>query len=169
MATPVIVHVIGSAALMAILIIVLIMASSITATMMYNNKKYNLEATAESVGLQIKYALQTLTNLSIVLDYPLEIAYETEYNIIIGNGSTLNSRYSVLPQLDPNNIYVVAITPDETVYGYYRIANTTYNGYQIVIVDGYKIFGSRFIVRVDFTIVDNTIYMNITKLGVKRP
>ncbi len=168
MVSTTIVHVIGTATLLAILTMVSLYVSTETNTMIYTNIKRNLQNSAEVIALQVKYLLYANTNISQILDYPLEVAYNTYYNIYIGTGEVLNSKLTVLPQLLATGLYVVAITPDEKIYGYSMILNTTtLYGKPIVLSSNPIIFGSSTITKLNITHTTDEIIVEYEIMGYK--
>ncbi len=170
MASPALVHVIGTVALITILVTIIHFTSSVTTITMYYNDKNMLETIAESIYLQLKYALKTKTNLSIILDYPIEISSGKEYNLVFGYASAINNTYHIFSNTtNPFSIYVLAITLDGSVYGYHKICDPVVDGSNISFIGSYRVFGSRLIVKTELVFSGNIIYINMSSVGVKRP
>ncbi len=168
MVSTAVIHVIGTTILLAILTMVSLYVYTEATITMYTNTKRNLQLVAELVALQIKYLLYANTNISQILDYPVEVAYGKYYNIYIGTGSALNNKLQVLPQLTSTALYAVAILPDETIYGYALILNsTTFSNKPITLSEDPMLFGSSTITRINVTVLSDNILIKHVIEGIK--
>ena len=142
MVSTMIVHVIGIAALSSILVAVMIHTSMITNVMIRDNIKRVLEEAASSIALQVRYAINAKTNLTLSLDYPVLISKDRAYNIYIGTGKTIHNMFTWTNIPSDNNIYVFVIEPRSNVYVYEEICPQYYNNYKIMLTQDPAIIGS---------------------------
>ncbi|ABN70563.1 hypothetical protein Smar_1474 [Staphylothermus marinus F1] len=165
MATPAIIHMIGTLALVIVLAFVILHVSS-TITVMKNDALVNnFKRIADSVSTQILYAIMWHNNLSIRLMYPPQAGYGQQYNIIIGTGAAIRSHYKIFNVPNDNTLYIVITTPDNTIHVEKKIIETT-NGYTtITMVNDPILFGSSTITYLDIRVVNNNIYVNIVVKG----
>jgi hypothetical protein len=160
MASPTIIHVIGTATLIAVLIIISSYIFTSTQITIRDNERKNLEKIVDSLRLQLIYLLKINTNISLRLMYPLYAIYDHEYNIYVGSGYALMNTLSILgEELDPNGIYVVAVDPSNNVYSYaYLVENATTK--PIILSRNPVVFGSSLIVYAVKTLTPNNIYLD---------
>ena len=168
MVSTIITHLIGVAALIAILTMIIMYTGFMTQTMFYNNIKSNLEYVSQMIALQLKYGITSGTNTTLTLDYPVVIGKNIYYNVYIGNGSVLSEKIPILTgKLSPLSIYVVAATPSNSIYAYTRVCNTTYDEKQVIVANGYIIFGSGTITRISITRTRTNIAITIKEILVR--
>ncbi len=163
MVSTIIVHVIGIAALSAILVAVIIHTSMITNTMIHDNIKRVLEETANILVLQINYALNAGINLTINLEYPILAGKDAPYNIYIGTGSKIKSIYPWTDIPNDSNIYVFLIEPKSRVYIYKYVASPNYNGYTIILSNDPLLFASTYAVKLRKVTIGNIIELSIIR------
>ena len=163
MVSTMIVHVIGIAALSSILVAVIIHTSMVTNVMIRDNIKRVLEETASSLALQIRYAINARTNLTLNLEYPVLISKDRAYNIYIGTGTQLHNRFSWTNIPVNKNVYVFLIEPRSRVYVYKMICPQHYNGYNISLYEDPIVFGSTIATMLRIQIVDNDITLIVEK------
>ncbi|WP_440059714.1 DUF2341 domain-containing protein [Thermogladius sp. 4427co] len=128
MPVPTLTHIIGFSALIAVFIAVSLYAFS---TIDYMNKR-NMEAVLSAISSSLAGSLRNIlisgSNMTLLpLNYPVEAFYQSGYNIYIGNGSVLSQLFPRLresPGFDPGGIYVIASTPDKSVWGYSLIVRS---------------------------------------------
>ncbi len=169
MPSSVVTHLIGYTSLLVIMYIVMLFTSFVSGYVVNNSESRVLKASAESIALQIKYALNAGSETNVTLDYPLWSSSKRPYNIIIGYGWSIKSRYSFLGYLNDTRIYVVALSVDERVYGVSEICNTTFNGYTIVIPEGSVIFGSTRLVMLSQHVSGTQLILEFNIIGEKTP
>jgi len=169
MASPILTHVIGYTAMMAILFMVISFVSSDIAWLRTSLASRIYGDIARSIALQIRMGLELHSNTTYILEYPIEaIAYE-EYSIAIGNGSILKQRYDFLKyqQLNDSTIYVLVLSFDK-IYHEIEAIETTNN----VIIKYYNFtgpeFGSRALINIMITFYNDHIELGIVFNGVKR-
>jgi len=166
MVSSAIIHVIGTSMLVMILLFVIIHTSTSTYLLIISNEKDNLEKIANSIALQITYTLYINTNTSIELNYPIVSIYNSEYNIIIGSGSSIKSLYPFIKDLDDDSIYVIAFDPANNVYAYAFLASSTSTP-SITVEPDPKIFSSSSIAIVEKIIEGNNIVLRCHIVGWK--
>ena len=160
MVSTMIVHVIGIAALSSILVAVIIHTSLITQSMVNENIKRVLNDIANTLVLQIRYAMNTGNNITLSLDYPVLVGNDRTYNIYLGTGHAIHKLYSWSTIPDDDNIYVFLIEPRSNIYAYSLVSPSYSNGYNITLPSDPLIFGSTIAVSLKITVVGNV--MNIT-------
>ncbi len=169
MPSPVVVHVIGSTALMVVLYTVMLFTAFVSGYVVNTSERNVLVAAAESISLQLKYAINSRTNTNVSLDYPLWSSSNRPYNIIIGNGSSIKARYSFLNHLEDGTIYVVTLSIDMRVYGVSEVCNGSFNGYHVVVSGGLALFGSTRLVTLNQYVIGNKIILDFVVVGEKSP
>ncbi len=170
MVSPIITHVIGITALLAILTIVIMYTGFMTQVVIYNNIKNNLEYVSQMIAIQIKYGIYSDTNTTLTLDYPVVVGNDVYYNVYLGNGTVLASLFPILSsKLEPTGIYVVTATPSKNIYAYTYVCNTTYAGKAIVIPNKYILFGSGSIAKITINATTNDIIISIREILVRAP
>ena len=166
MVSSAIIHVIGTTMLIAILFLVIIYTSTSTYTLIVSNEKENLQKIANSIALQLTYLLYIKANSSLSLNYPVMSIYDSEYNIIIGSGSAIKSRYPFISGLDNESIYVVTTDPSNNIYTYSFVVKNSSN--QLIIINpNPQIFGSTTITVVEKIIEGNKIIITCRIEGWK--
>lgn len=169
MPSSIVTHLIGCTTLLAIMFIVMMFTAFVSGYVANNCEKRVLVAAAESLSLQIKYAINSRTHTNITLDYPLWSSSNRPYNIIIGNGSSIKTMYSFFNSLNDTKIYVVALSIDERVYGVSEVCDQEINGYKIVISDSPALFASTRLVTLYQYISGNKIILDFRIVGEKSP
>ncbi len=163
MVSTIIVHVIGIAALSSVLVAVIIYTSMVTNVMIYDNIKRILEETANSLVLQIRYAINAKTNLTLNLEYPVLIGNNRAYNVYIGTGYQLHAKFPWTSIPEDNNIYVFLIEPRSRVYVYEMVCPRYYIGYNISLSEDPTLFGSTIVTSLRIGVINNTILISIEK------
>ena len=170
MVSPIITHVIGITALLAILTIIIIYTGFMTQVVMYNNIKNNLEYVSQMIAMQIKYGIYSDTNTTLTLDYPVVVGNNVYYNVYIGNGTVLANVFPILSdKLESTGLYVITATPSNDIYAYTYVCNTTYAGKEIVVVNGYILFGSGSIAKITINTTTTSITISIKEILVRTP
>ena len=170
MVAPIITHVIGITALLTIMMIIIMYVGFMTQTMMYENLDRNLEYVSQSIAMQLLYAITSDTNMTIQLDYPMVIGKDAFYNIYIGNTSYILRVAPFLSnRLEPSQLYVLTMTPDENVYAYTPVCNIFYNGRTIVVEDDLIVIGSGTAITLAININSTNIIISIYKMEVRYP
>ena len=170
MVAPIITHVIGITALLAIMMIIIMYVGFMTQTMMYENVKKNLEMVSQSLAMQIYYGISSDTNMSLQLDYPLIVGKNTFYNIYIANTSYILGVAPFLSdKLQPSQLYVLVMTPDKQVYAYTPVCNITFNGKTILVQNNMIVIGSGTAATLAIEINSTNIYITIYKIEVRYP
>ncbi len=170
MVAPIITHVIGITALIAITVIIIMYVGFMTQTMMYENVRRNLGYVSQSISMQLLYAITSDTNMTIQLNYPMVVGKNTFYNIYIGNTTyVLQVAPFLNDKLSPSTLYVLTMTPDKTVYAYTPICNITYNGKLILVENNLLVIGSGTVTTLAININTTNIYISIYKMEVRYP
>ena len=170
MVAPVITHVIGITALIAITTIIIMYVGFMTQTMMYENVHRNLEHVSQSIAMQLLYAITSDTNMTIELDYPIVVGKNIFYNIYIGNTSyILQVAPFLADKLVPSQLYVLAMTPDKNVYAYTPVCNITYDGKLINVDKNLLVIGSGTVATLAINANSTDIYISIYKMEVRYP
>lgn len=170
MVAPIITHVIGITALLAIMVIIIIYVGFMTQAMIYENVHKNLERVSQSIAMQLLYAISSNTNMTIQLDYPIAVGKNVLYNIYIGNTSYILQVAPFLSgRLAPSQLYVLAMTPDKNIYAYTSVCNITYNNRLIVVENNLLVIGSGTVTTFVININSTNIYISIYKMEVRYP
>jgi len=176
MASPILIHVIGTMALIAVLFATILYTSIRTNTLIYENEKKTLERIARSIAYQILLAIMVKSDNSVLLNYPVEALYGRAYDVIIASGGRIRERYSFISGLSDKYIYVVAVDPVSRAYAYTVLVENT-SSTPILIVEsregrscswsGVMLFSSGAIVYVKKTEASNQILLSCELKGVK--
>ncbi len=170
MVAPIITHVIGITALIAITVIIIMYVGFMTQAMMYENVHRNLEYVSQSIAMQLLYAITSDTNMTIELDYPIVVGRNIFYNIYIGNTSyILQVAPFLADKLTPSQLYVLAMTPDKNVYAYTPVCNITYDDKLINVDKNLLVIGSGTVTTLAINVNSTNIYILIYKMEVRYP
>lgn len=151
MASTLIVHIIGTGALIALMIVGLIYTSTLSVVMINDNSHVVLKYIAESVAGEIARLLSSGDNLSLTyLNQPLEAYSRAGYEVYVGKGSVLADRFPAIVDVlrsDPraaDYIFVVASLPGKNIYEYIIAAKpeafTRYTGIDVASGTFKKLF-----------------------------
>ncbi len=164
MNASVIVHLIGITALSAILVIVVLHTSSTMNVMIHDNIESKLKEATNVLALQIVYALNSGTNMTMRLEYPAMISYDKPYTIYIGSGGAIRNFLSSI-NLSTDKYYVVAYDPSQNIYVFQEIPISNLP-YSVVFKQDPYVIASTMEVNLRTYIVGNTLYMDIEAKGV---
>lgn len=127
-----IVHVIGTTALIGVMLIAALYSLSIELLTYTSNSRTILKHIAETIALDISKMLMRGENMTLLqLNFPLESYSRTGYNVYIGIGDELVKNFPAIGEVlaaDPEagrHIFVVASLPAGDVYEYALAVNTT--------------------------------------------
>ncbi len=166
MVSTIVVHLVGFAALIAVLATVIGYVGFTTYSLIAENEEKNFEKIVDSLALQLRYLMKINTNFSMVLRYPVEVIYNRRYNILIGSGEAITRDYPFITGLSNDTIYVVAVDLSNGRYAYSEIVvNATTK--PLILNENPKIFGSGTITVVEKIVYDDYVYLNIVVKGVR--
>ncbi len=171
MVSSIVTHVIGTAALMVVLAMVISFTSSTTSYVIYNNERRVLVSIAESIALQLKYAINSRSDTNVTLDYPLWVVGQQPYMILVGSGLALKNKYDFLwsQNLSSDAIYVIVVSIDYRVYGCKIVCNQSFSNYFIVVEDDPARFSSTRLVQLRQRVIGDTIILEFVVIGDKTP
>jgi len=176
MASPVLIHVIGTVALLAALFSTILYTAIRTNTLIYENERKTLERIANSIAYQVLLAIMVKSNTSILLNYPVEGMYGRPYDVVIASGNIVSEKYSFIKGLSSEYVYVVVVDSATNAYAYAVLAeNTTATPIHIVESGserscswpGYMLFSSGAVVYVVKAEVNGRILLSCELKGVK--
>lgn len=166
MPTSALIHMIGTLTLVIVLTFVILHVNNTISIMRQENLKNNFMRIADSISVQILYALMKNNNLTIRLKYPVLAAYNQPYNIIIGTGSAIIENYKIYNVQNNSNIYVVVSSLDNTVHVEKEIIDVTSSALNITLVKDPILIGSTTISYMNITVLDQNVFIEISIKGV---
>jgi len=124
----VIVHIIGTTAMILVFTAISLYAFSVLAQNTRTLEKELFQRIADSLAAQIYTIVNMNSNVSYMLDYPPAGIGGKEYLIIIGRGADLANQYPILRGTgigSSNSYYVVVMDLYQQVYSYSEIKGIT--------------------------------------------
>ncbi len=166
MVSTAVVHVIGSTAFIVLIVFTIAHVTSTMKIMEKDLTREYYEKIADSISVQVLYCLFKNSNLTLKMEYPVTVGYNKPYNIIIGSGEMIKSKYPFLTGLTSSNIYVVVISTDNNIYAYRIIVGKSYNNKIIVLNKDPALFGSTTLTYINITVLRDSIYIDFIIKGV---
>lgn len=127
MNTAIVIHLIGTLALISILFTTILYTSIRMNQLRYENERRILQSIANSLTYQILTVFMVETNNSISPNYPVVAIYDRGFNIVIASGGKINELYRVVSGLNNSYIYVLVIDQDNQVYAYRELLPNSSN------------------------------------------
>ncbi|AFK51646.1 hypothetical protein TCELL_1223 [Thermogladius calderae 1633] len=147
MPAPVLTHLIGFAALIAVFVALSLYAFTTVDVMNRRNMENVLSAVSSILAGSLRNLLISGANGSLLtLNLPVEVYYGAGYNVYIGNGSVLAQYFPTIRQradYDPTALYVVAAAPDNKVWSVSLVLKPAdLQGRQVMVATGSWVYNA---------------------------
>jgi len=180
MASSMITTIIGTTAFIFIFFAIVGYTGFRTLSLMRDAEIKAYEKISMSIAYQILLVTAVKSNNSALLNYPVEGAYNRLYEVAIGNGTTLMSRYRFVTDLLDNYTYVLVVDPVSATYGFAPLFPNSTTA-PVVIVEaqdlkegerscshsGFILFTSNSVVLIEKKVASNKILLTCKFMGVK--
>jgi len=172
--------IIGTTAFIFILLAVVGYTGFRTLTLMRESEVKAYEKISASIAYQILLVMAVKSNNSALLNYPVEGAHDRLYEVAVGNGTTLMSRYRFVTGLLDNYTYVLVVDPVSTTYGFTPLFENSTTAPVVIVEaqslgagekscshDGFILFTSNSAVLIEKNVASNKILLTCKFKGVK--
>ncbi len=164
MASPSIIHIIGTTAFIIVLIMVTAYVFASTGILIKENEDKNMGKILDSLRLQLQYVLEVNTNMSTHLNYPLYVIGDRPYNIYVGSGDRLENQLGLNENLTSDEIILLIRDPANGHYKYIVIAENS-SSYPIFLNKNPIVFSSTLIIYVEKIVTSQYMILSFNVEG----
>ncbi len=166
MVSTAIVHVIGTATFVVILLFIIAHTRIMMDITTYNIEKNALENIANSISYQILYMISQNTNITYSVYHPVMLNSKTGYNIIIATATGLESQYTQISGLNTSYLYLMVATPSGIPHVIKQVCPLNYYGKTIVLAEDPIMISSTIDFKLNITVINNEIIVKPVIIGV---